>query len=67
MVPNLLVVPEGLDAATACVLTTPFERTADLVAANRAAEGITLQHARDTGPVPLHPGAAQALEVLGAP
>ena len=68
VVPNLLVVPESLDAATACVLTTTlFERTADLVAANRAAEGITLQHARGTGPVRLHPGAAQALDVLGAP
>ena len=68
VVPNLLVVPESLDAATACVLTrTLFERKADLVAANRAAEGIILQQARGTGPVPLHPGAVQALNILGAP
>ncbi len=68
VVPNLLVVPESLDAATACVLTkTLFERKADLVAINPAAEDITLQQARSTGPVPLHPGAKQALDTLGAP
>jgi len=50
------------------VLTrTLFERKADLVAISPAAEGITLQQARDTGPVPLHPGAKQALDTLGAP
>lgn len=68
VVPNLLVVPEDLDHATACVLTrTLFERKADLVAVNPAAEDITLQQARDTGPVPLHPGAKHALDTLGAP
>jgi uncharacterized protein len=68
VVPNLLVVPESLDPATACVLARIlFERKADLVAINPAAEGITLQQARDTDPVPLHPGAKQALDALGAP
>ncbi|MGH3935902.1 MAG: TAXI family TRAP transporter solute-binding subunit, partial [Pseudonocardiaceae bacterium] len=68
VVPNLLVVPESLDPATACVLTrTLFERKAALVAINPAAEGIALQQARDTDPVPLHPGAKQALDTLGAP
>jgi len=68
VVPNLLIVPESLDPATACVLTrTLFERHADLVAVNPAAENITLRQARQTDPVPLHPGATQALNTLGAP
>lgn len=68
VVPNLLVVPQSLDDATACVLTrTLFDRKADLVAINPAAGAITLQQARGTGPVPLHPGAKQALDTLGAP
>jgi uncharacterized protein len=68
VVPNLLVVPDSLDTATACVLTrTLFERRADLVAVNPAAENITLPQARQTGPIPLHPGATQALNTLGAP
>ncbi len=68
VVPNLLVVPKSLDGPTACVLTTTlFERKADLVAINPAAEDITLQQSRNTGPVPLHPGAKQALDTLGAP
>ncbi len=66
--PNLLIVPASLDAPTACVLTrTLFERKAGLVAVNPAAENITLQQARRTDPVPLHPGAKQALDTLGAP
>ncbi|MGH3801470.1 MAG: TAXI family TRAP transporter solute-binding subunit, partial [Pseudonocardiaceae bacterium] len=68
VVPNLLVVPASLDPATACVLTkTLFERQPDLAAVNPAAENITLQLARQTDPVPLHPGAKQALDTLGAP
>jgi TRAP transporter TAXI family solute receptor len=68
VVPNLLVVPESLDAPTACVLTrTLFDRKADLAAVNPAADNITLQQARQTAPVPLHPGAQQALDILGAP
>jgi uncharacterized protein len=66
--PNLLLAPASLDAATACVLTkTLFDRTADLTKVNPAAAGITLQQARQTDPVPLHPGAKQALDTLGAP
>jgi uncharacterized protein len=68
VVPNLLVVPRSLDDATACVLTkTLFEHKTDLVAISPAAEGITPQQARDTAPVPLHPGAKRALDILGAP
>jgi hypothetical protein len=68
VVPNLLVVPQSLDGPTACVLTrTLFQRKADLVAVTPAAQGIALQQARQTTPVPLHPGAKQALDTLGAP
>ncbi len=68
VVPNLLLVPQSLDAPVACVLTkTLFERKSDLVAVNPAAENITLQQARQTDPVSLHPGAKQALDTLGAP
>ncbi|MGH4023842.1 MAG: TAXI family TRAP transporter solute-binding subunit [Pseudonocardiaceae bacterium] len=67
VVPNLLVVPTSLDAPTACVLTrTLFERKADLVAVNPAAQNIEPARARDTAPVPLHPGATRALDTLGA-
>jgi TRAP transporter TAXI family solute receptor len=68
VVPNLLVVPKSLDVPTACVLTrTLFERKAALVAVSPAAGDIGLARARDTVPVPLHPGATQALNTLGAP
>lgn len=68
VVPNLLVVPDNLDNPAACVLTrTLFERKADLVAVNPAARNIDLAQARETAPVPLHPGATRALNTLGAP
>jgi uncharacterized protein len=67
-VPNLLLVRENLDADVACVLTKAlFEKKAQLEAASAAAKEITLQTARDTAPVPLHRGAAAALDALGAP
>ena len=43
-----------------------FDHKADLVKANKAADGITLDIARQTSPVPLHPGAKKALDELGA-
>jgi len=39
---------------------------ADLVKVNKAAEDINLDTARQTDPVPLHPGAQKALDELGA-
>ncbi|UGT78040.1 TAXI family TRAP transporter solute-binding subunit [Mycolicibacterium smegmatis] len=67
VVPNVLLVKDDMDGNTACVLTkTLFERKDDLVKANKAAEDIELQDARETSPVPLHPGAAKALDELGA-
>jgi TRAP transporter TAXI family solute receptor len=67
VVPNLLLVKDDMDGNTACVLTKAlFDHKADLVKANRAADGISLENARQTSPVPLHPGAKQALDDLGA-
>lgn len=66
-VPNALLVKSDLDANTACVLTrTLFNRKDQLVKANAAAAGLSVDTARNTDPVPLHPGAAQALDLLGA-
>ena len=67
VVPNVLLVKDDMDGNTACVLTKAlFDNKADLVQANRAADGITLDTARQTSPVPLHPGAEKALDELGA-
>lgn len=67
VVPNLLLVKSDMDGNTACVLTKAlFEHKADLVRANKAADGISLDTARQTSPVPLHPGAEKALDELGA-
>jgi TRAP transporter TAXI family solute receptor len=67
VVPNLLLVKDDMDGNTACVLTKAlFDHKADLVKANKSADGITLDTARETSPVPLHPGAKKALDELGA-
>ncbi|OBF41160.1 C4-dicarboxylate ABC transporter substrate-binding protein [Mycobacterium sp. ACS1612] len=67
VVPNLLLVKDDMDGNTACVLTKAlFGHKSDLVKANKAADGITLDNARQTSPVPLHPGAKKALDELGA-
>ena len=68
VVPNVLLVKADMDGNTACVLTKAlFGHKADLVKTNKAADGITLENARKTSPVPLHPGAEKALDELGAP
>jgi uncharacterized protein len=67
VVPNLLLVNEDMDGNTACVLTKAlFDHKADLVKVNKAAQDISLDTARQTDPVPLHPGAKKALDELGA-
>jgi TRAP transporter TAXI family solute receptor len=67
VVPNLLLVNKDMDGNTACVLTKAlFEHKADLVKVNKAAKDINLDTARQTDPVPLHPGAKKALDELGA-
>jgi uncharacterized protein len=68
VVPNLLLVKNDLDPNVACVLTKAlFDRKPQLEQANAAAKEITLENARKTDPVPLHRGAAKALDDLGAP
>ncbi len=68
VVPNVLLVKNDMDGNIACVLTKAlFDHKNDLVKVNKAAEGISLDTARDTLPVPLHPGAKRALDDLGAP
>jgi TRAP transporter TAXI family solute receptor len=67
VVPNVLLVKDDMAGNTACVLTKAlFERKADLVKANKAADDIKLENASQTSPVPLHPGAKKALDELGA-
>ncbi|MBU8817431.1 TAXI family TRAP transporter solute-binding subunit [Mycolicibacterium goodii] len=67
VVPNVLLVKDDMDGNTACVLTKAlYEHKDDLVKANKAAEGIVLETAGETEPVPLHPGAKKALDELGA-
>ncbi len=67
VVPNLLLVKEDMDGNTACVVTKAlFDNKAELVKVNKAAEDINLDTARQTEPVPLHPGAKKALDELGA-
>lgn len=67
VVPNLLLVKNDMDGNTACVLTKAlFDHRPELVKVNKAAEGISLDTARETMPVPLHPGAKRALDDLGA-
>lgn len=67
VVPNVLLVRDDLDPNVACVLTkTLFDKKDELVKANAAAKGISLDNAKKTDPVTLHPGAAKALTDLGA-
>jgi uncharacterized protein len=67
VVPNVLLVKDDMAGDTACVLTKAlFERKADLVKANKAADDIKLENASQTSPVPLHPGAKKAIDELGA-
>ncbi len=67
VVPNVLLVKADMQGNTACVLTKAlFDHKADLVKANKAANAIALDTARQTSPVPLHPGAKMALDELGA-
>jgi uncharacterized protein len=68
VVPNVLLVKDDLDANLACALTKAlFDRKPQLEQANAAAKGISLDTARQTDPVPLHRGAAAALDTLNAP
>ncbi len=62
VVPNLLLVREDFPANNACAITKLlFDKQAELAKIHPAAKEITKQLAPQTGPVPLHPGAKQAL------
>ncbi|VVJ16568.1 TRAP transporter solute receptor [Amycolatopsis camponoti] len=62
VVPNLLLVREDFPAANACAITKLlFDKQAELAKVHPAAKEFTKQLATRTDPVPLHPGAKQAL------
>jgi TRAP transporter TAXI family solute receptor len=63
VVPNLLLVTNDFPAGNACAITNlVFDKKADLAKVHKAANALDRETAVDTGPVELHPGAAQALE-----
>ncbi|MCI2418185.1 TAXI family TRAP transporter solute-binding subunit [Saccharopolyspora sp. K220] len=62
VVPNLLVVRDDFPANNACAITKLlFDKRADLEQVHPSAKEITKENAVKTDPVPLHPGAQQAL------
>lgn len=68
VVPNVLLVKDDIDANLACAVTKVlFDKQPELVKANNAARGITLDVARKTDPVKLNRGAEKALDMLNAP
>lgn len=65
VVPNVLLVRDDLAPNVACQLTkTLFDVKPGLVAVNKAAEELDPELGRQTDPVPLHPGAERALDLL---
>jgi TRAP transporter TAXI family solute receptor len=64
--PNFLLVREDFPIGNACAITKLiYEKKDTLVRAHPAANDIMLERARQTDPVPLHPGAKRALDLLG--
>ena len=64
VVPNLLLVRSDFAAGNACAITKLiFDKKDELVQVHKAASALDRDTAKDTDPVPLHPGAAQALGV----
>ncbi|MET0136202.1 MAG: TAXI family TRAP transporter solute-binding subunit [Kibdelosporangium sp.] len=64
VVPNLLLVRDDFPAGNACAITKMiFDKRADLEKTHPSAKEITKETAVKTDPVPLHPGAKQALGV----
>lgn len=65
IVPNVLLVRDDLDDATACAITETIWGSVDeLEAVHPAAAELNPETAQDADPVPLHPGAVRALEDL---
>jgi TRAP transporter TAXI family solute receptor len=64
VVPNLLLVRDDFPAGNACAITKLiFDRKDELARTHPSAKEITRETAVKTDPVPLHPGARQALGV----
>lgn len=67
-VPNLLLVKNDFAKANACAITKlTFDKKQQLVKTHPAAKDISLDTARKTAPVKVHPGGKQALDKLKAP
>lgn len=65
VVPNVLLVRDDLDDATACALTKlVYENVEALTEVHAAAADIDVTLATEIDPIPLHPGAEQALADL---
>lgn len=63
--PNVLLVRDDLDDGTACALTKlVYENVEALTAVHVAAADIDAAMATEIDPIPLHPGAEQAIEEL---
>lgn len=66
VVPIILLVRENFPFGSACAITKlVFDKTAELAKVHPAGKDITLDRARQTDPVELHPGASRALDELG--
>jgi TRAP transporter TAXI family solute receptor len=64
VVPNLLLVTKDFPTGNACAITKLiFDQKDELAKVHKAANAIDRKLATETGPVKLHPGAAQALGV----
>jgi TRAP transporter TAXI family solute receptor len=62
VVPNVLLVRSDFAAGNACAITKLiFDKKDDLVKVHPAAKELSRDTASKTDPVPLHPGAKQAL------
>ncbi|MDQ0383112.1 TAXI family TRAP transporter solute-binding subunit [Amycolatopsis thermophila] len=62
VVPNLLLVRDDFETGNACAITKLiFDKKAELESVHPAAKDITRETAPKTAPVPLNPGAQQAL------
>lgn len=63
--PNVLVVKDSFDEGNACALTKlVFDNIQQLTTVHKSAAEIKLDKADQTGPVPLHAGAEQAIKEL---
>lgn len=65
---GVTVVKNDFAKANACAITKLiYDKKQDLVKTHPAAKDISLDTARKTAPVKLHPGGKQALDKLNAP